>query len=275
MRFPLLLSLVSGALGSLHHRDVCTTDNCARAVQGTKCRLEASSIPAIRSADCSSFMIETITPATPTVTSTVTTPNYSIIGSNAKRIAAAEVNNMGARNDLDFILLPPTPIHHHAVGVAPRHVTQLPSKVPAYARACAGSSSYSSACSCGGITMTTTFAPTPAAVTTTISTGGPVIPVCDASKNFGFQHLGGTIAPGIGLAVSTQAATSDAECCASCFAPGSKCFVYEHFNGNCITVTETSGSNTPTDACPFGVFEISSPGNGSFYGNGPCAIFVD
>lgn len=48
-----------------------------------------------------------------------------------------------------------------------RQVTIVPSNVPSYARACSGTSRYSSACSCGGITARTTTVPTP---TTTFST---------------------------------------------------------------------------------------------------------
>ena len=42
-----------------------------------------------------------------------------------------------------------------------RQVTVVPSSVPSYASACSGTSRYSSACSCWGITATTSTAPAP------------------------------------------------------------------------------------------------------------------
>jgi len=47
-----------------------------------------------------------------------------------------------------------------------RQVTVVASSTPGYASACSTPGAYSSACSCWGITATTTFAPTP--ITTTV-----------------------------------------------------------------------------------------------------------
>jgi hypothetical protein len=104
-------------------------------------------------------------------------------------------------------------------------------------------------------------------------------PVCDPAQNNGFQYLAGTVSHDILIGVSNQGQMSDHDCCALCYAPRSKCFVYEHNEGNCIIVTETSGNNTvkgtgtATDWCPLGIYNITSPGNGTFYGPGPCAVF--
>lgn len=58
------LSLASGSLAGVFERAACNADNCARAVTGTR---YTASIQALHTADCSSFMIQTITPATPYV----------------------------------------------------------------------------------------------------------------------------------------------------------------------------------------------------------------
>ena len=73
MKFQLLqLSLASGALGGLLSgflgksgvldKRACNPNNCARAVTGTR---YAAAVQAQHTADCSSFMSQTITPATP------------------------------------------------------------------------------------------------------------------------------------------------------------------------------------------------------------------
>jgi hypothetical protein len=51
-----------------------------------------------------------------------------------------------------------------------RQVTVVPSSIPAYASPCSGSVRYSSACSCIGVTHTTTTAPTPTTVVTADAT---------------------------------------------------------------------------------------------------------
>ena len=60
-----------------------------------------------------------------------------------------------------------------------RQVTVIPSLVPAYATYCTGTSAYSSACSCLGITAMTTFAPTPTATSTVTATAT----VCPAGQS--------------------------------------------------------------------------------------------
>jgi len=57
-----ILFLTPTVLGGLLDRRACNADNCARAVTGTRF---AASIQAQHTADCSSFMLATITPATP------------------------------------------------------------------------------------------------------------------------------------------------------------------------------------------------------------------
>ncbi|MCJ1297681.1 hypothetical protein MMC08_000469 [Hypocenomyce scalaris] len=56
------------------------------------------------------------------------------------------------------------------VTIAPRQMTQVPSSIPSYASACSGSVRYSSACSCIGVTKSTTTAPTPSTTVTVTAT---------------------------------------------------------------------------------------------------------
>ncbi|MCJ1401562.1 hypothetical protein MMC11_004778 [Xylographa trunciseda] len=58
----------------------------------------------------------------------------------------------------------------HSVTIAPRQMTVTPSSIPSYASACSGSVRYSSACSCIGVTKSTTTAPTPITTKTVTAT---------------------------------------------------------------------------------------------------------
>jgi hypothetical protein len=98
--------------------------------------------------------------------------------------------------------------------------------------------------------------------------------VCDPNANYGFNKLGGSIQDGVGLALQARGQMSEQACCVACFPEGSLCFVYEYFNNVCYIAIETSGSHTPTDYCPYGVYEISSPDGGSFYEIGSCTVFA-
>ncbi|MCJ1408961.1 hypothetical protein MMC19_003038 [Ptychographa xylographoides] len=111
----------------------CAADNCARAVTGTRL---GSSAQQSHFADCSSFMEVVVTPATSTATVTATITGAA---TNLKR--GFEV-------------------------VERRQVTVTPSSVPTYASACSGTARYSSACSCAGITKSTSTAPTPVTTVT-------------------------------------------------------------------------------------------------------------
>ncbi|KAH8756864.1 hypothetical protein BGZ57DRAFT_909083 [Hyaloscypha finlandica] len=273
MRFSFyFLSLATCSSASIFQKRGCNADNCARAVTGTRYALD---VQASHMADCTSFFIKTITPATPKSTVYITPTSYSVVGSNAKRTAGAfaKKEDVQARDvALDNLLLPAAPATTTAAGVKARQVTQLPNQVPIYASACSGTARYSSACSCAGVTMSTTYAPTPASTTTTLYAPPSIIPVCDPADNYGYRYLGGNIEAGVGL-IQTAASLSEQSCCAACFVEGSSCFVYEFFSNVCYFVTETSGSHTPTDYCPYGQYQITSPGSGSFYGLGPCAVF--
>ncbi|OAA56414.1 Phospholipase A2 [Cordyceps fumosorosea ARSEF 2679] len=111
----------------------CNSDNCARAVTGTR---RGDAFETTAKADCSRFMTKTVTGSVVTVTNTVTIT--------------------GAPKASD-------------VTVMNRDMT-----VPSYASACSGTSRYSSACSCWGITAgTTTVHPTSVVTTTVTQVPGP------------------------------------------------------------------------------------------------------
>ncbi|KAL7943737.1 hypothetical protein V8C42DRAFT_100295 [Trichoderma barbatum] len=128
MKAAIVLSFVAAAMASAIKRtDGCNADNCARAVTGTRDGL----LPiTVRQSSCSSFMLATVTPQPTTTTLTITVDPE--VTPKAKR----DAGNTAA-------------------------VTVYPTDVPAYAEFCDTGAQYSSACSCWGITATTTTAATP------------------------------------------------------------------------------------------------------------------
>ena len=134
MKVAVVLSLISLAVAGVVEKRECAGNNCNRAITGTRDGLPPVSL---RSADCSSFLRTTVTPAPTTVTITVEAEGTMA----AKRDAVLEI----------------------------RQGTFVPSALPAYATHCSGAPAYASACSCFGITGTVTTAPTPTVtVTSTI-----------------------------------------------------------------------------------------------------------
>ncbi|MCJ1402848.1 hypothetical protein MMC11_006069 [Xylographa trunciseda] len=177
-------------------------DNCARAVTGTVNGLAAQSS---HRQDCSSFFDVTVTPGTSTFTYTATvTPTtviQTVIGSTVTQTVVAgtvvatttdaTVTLTAATiTDIDIITVS-TEVLTTTVStvvvlatappklklrdgfeqrIAPRAVTVSPSSVPAYASSCSGTARYSSACSCFGVTHSTSTAPTPSTTITVTAT---------------------------------------------------------------------------------------------------------
>jgi len=138
MKFAVVLSLVSVALANVAvEKRACAGNNCNRAITGTRDGLSPASV---RSADCASFLLTTVTPDAVTVTVTVDD----------------ETSTAAAKRDLVY-----------------RAVTVSPSALPTYATAACDAVSYASACSCFGVTGSVTTAPVP---TTTVTT---TIDYCD------------------------------------------------------------------------------------------------
>jgi len=138
MKFAAVLSLVSVALANVAvEKRACAGNNCNRAITGTRDGLSPASV---RSADCASFLLTTVTPDAVTVTITVDD----------------EATTTPAKRDLVY-----------------RAATVSPSVLPTYATAACDAGSYASACSCFGVTGSVTTAPVP---TTTVTT---TIDFCD------------------------------------------------------------------------------------------------
>ncbi|MCJ1396542.1 hypothetical protein MMC18_009433 [Xylographa bjoerkii] len=183
----------------------CNEDNCLRAIQG-------SAFPTRHgSADCASYFLTTVTPATSTKTVTVTTSPTTTVTATITNTGTvtdvatitdiatvtdiATITNIATAVDtiIDIITVPvtetvtvgvaPPPtlapknkralngdLRGHSVTLAPRQMTVAPSSIPSYASACSGSARYSSACSCIGVTKSTTTAPTPVTTKTVTAT---------------------------------------------------------------------------------------------------------
>ncbi|KAK6846337.1 hypothetical protein PG987_001525 [Apiospora arundinis] len=121
----------------------CNSDNCARAVTGT--RLGSASVSAYKQ-DCTSFLLGTVTPPTSTKTVTVT-PDMCDDDEQAPLTLLKKMKRTEAPA-----------------------VTVFPTAVPTYAAApCSGAVRYSSACSCWGVTAAFTTAPTPVVTVTVTS----------------------------------------------------------------------------------------------------------
>ncbi|RDW74839.1 hypothetical protein BP6252_05981 [Coleophoma cylindrospora] len=129
-------------------RAACNADNCLRAVTGTA---GVNNKPALtaRQADCSAFLVATVTPDTSTITVTAT----------------ATVTSSPQRRAVDS--------HGNEVGEMEKRIVTAAAAaaaVPTYASACSGGVRYSSACSCFGITASTVTAAPPSTTTTVTAT---------------------------------------------------------------------------------------------------------
>ncbi|MCJ1381279.1 hypothetical protein MMC17_004388 [Xylographa soralifera] len=216
------ISLVATALGLLVGHGlttstmmVCNENNCLRAVQGSAYTTRHGT------ADCSSYLLATVTPATITVTDTVTvyTPStvvQDVTATSILDVETVETIDVTATSTLDVTLVQTVDVtttstvdvtvvetdsitvldtattaistatltstiitvtvaarsnnDRRNVDLQPRQVTVTPSSTPSYASACSGSAGYSSACSCIGVTKSTTTVATPTTTTTTTVT---------------------------------------------------------------------------------------------------------
>ncbi|MCJ1287361.1 hypothetical protein MMC26_006710 [Xylographa opegraphella] len=180
----------------------CNADNCARAVTGTTNGLAVQSS---HKQDCSSFFAVTVTPATSTITQTATvtpaTVTQTVIGSTVTQTVVATLSETTTAATVEVTAATVTDILTVTVStalvtatvstvvvtagapvvtlkvrdgseqrIAPRAVTVSPSSVPTYASACSGTVRYSSACSCFGVTHSTSTAPTPSTTVTVTAT---------------------------------------------------------------------------------------------------------
>ncbi|KAF4628372.1 hypothetical protein G7Y89_g9779 [Cudoniella acicularis] len=278
----IVLSLLSGSFASLLQARGCDADNCARAITGTRF---APSIQASHTADCSSFMIESIISANaPTITTTITITDFVMAHDRrAKRTAAAAAPRADTPSGVPVSAIfasavaavkAATPVKARVAEVAAREVlvvTSIPTLVPTYASACSGTSRYSSACSCAGITRTTTSLATVTStvITTTTATA------CDPNNNYGLIYINGYTDPNLQSNIGFVQNSSPAACCALCFSADSPypgCWGYEMIDNFCLIGYELGGPNAPTQTCPYGIYDFTdwTLSTGANFGQGPC-----
>ncbi|RDW58439.1 hypothetical protein BP5796_12369 [Coleophoma crateriformis] len=130
------LAVLATANPLLQDRDTCNADNCARAITRTTKPALAS-----RMADCTSFLLATVTPAVVTLTTIVTPDPSSVTTTVVEVTTTTTTTTAGAVKKR---------INTNGA------ITNSPSAVPTYASACSGTTRYSSACSCAGVTKSTT-----------------------------------------------------------------------------------------------------------------------
>ncbi|MCJ1400083.1 hypothetical protein MMC11_003286 [Xylographa trunciseda] len=170
----------------------CNANNCLRAI-------EASAFPTRHgTADCSSYFLTAVTPATSTVTATATAfttttipiPNTTTVEVVVPLSPTAPAASLQKRYD------PAALVRHPTVSLAPRQVTVKPSAIPTYASACSGAVGYSSACSCIGVTAAQTTVPAPTTTltvtrTSTVTVSSPIATATAFCTTFLLQAVGG------------------------------------------------------------------------------------
>ncbi|KAL2062320.1 hypothetical protein VTL71DRAFT_6586 [Oculimacula yallundae] len=153
---------------------ICGADNCLRAVRNTQPAFSGRG-----TADCSSYFRATVTPRTVTFTATsyiTSTPSaVTLTQSNTLTITPPTITSVTS------VVQTSTPDPRTTVvtdtssittsttvtrAAIKRQVTASPSNIPSYASVCSGAVRYSSACSCIGVTRTTTIVAAPSTTTT-------------------------------------------------------------------------------------------------------------
>lgn len=240
--------------------DTSTQDNCARAVSGTAM---GSATKSTHLADCSSFFAYTITPAT--VTSTVTVTPAPVTETDTTTVTVATTTTYTGTLDVEVN-------NANKKRATTGAVTVSPSAVPAYASACSGTSRYSSACSCAGVTPSYITAPAPTTTVTvtanTITTTTVTTAIATATQSATYtdkipcgQNING---PGDGYVItviceakpSPQGTTlstrtvGDWDQCVKIADDNSLCtsFTYELDNKQCVLYRDPTPAYTYTSA---------------------------
>ncbi|MCJ1294552.1 hypothetical protein MMC34_006110 [Xylographa carneopallida] len=186
-----LISLATVAVGAIAAptSTACHENNCLRAIQ-------ASAFPTRHgTADCSSYFLTTVTPATTTVTATATafvTITVPITTTTTSAIPPPPSPTAPLKKRYD----PAALVRHPDLSIIRRQMTVAPSSIPTYASACSGAAGYLSACSCIGVTAAQTTAPTPSTTVTvtltsvvSVSSSTPTAPA--QCSSFTLQAVGG------------------------------------------------------------------------------------
>ncbi|EPS41752.1 hypothetical protein H072_4351 [Dactylellina haptotyla CBS 200.50] len=154
-------------------------NNCQRAIIASGYGPMTQSI---RRADCSSFFSYTVFPTTVTQYTTVTTSPVTDTVTNTETDVLTSTLVVTLTQTSTTYTIPAAPTankraRRQAVKRAATPITQIPSIVPAYASACSGTSKYSSACSCLGVTTAVITQETPTQVITVTSTVTPTVTI--------------------------------------------------------------------------------------------------
>ena len=158
----------------------CTLDQCYREVDDYD-----STARHRHRADCSSFLITTVTPSTVTVTAT-STPTVAVTDTDTVGFTVLTTETESLLVTLTSTDIIPTTVDVYqtttvsppAAGVTPRSegeellVVPPHAIIPSYASACTAEGQYASACSCLGVEPFTVFAPTPSTTVTVAATPG-------------------------------------------------------------------------------------------------------
>ncbi|KAK6519320.1 hypothetical protein TWF281_003155 [Arthrobotrys megalospora] len=243
----------------------CNANNCLRAVRGR----------AVGAADCHSFLVATVTPATSTVTIPSTTSVVAVAATVTSYQTSHTVYSIFGQDSVIF---------------EKRQQTVTASALPPYASHCKGVAAYISACSCIGVFPTTTTAPQPvttvtsittvaSSVTTTVTSVVPYMETaCDPGNDYGYFFDSSTSAIGSNQGYNTLFLDlGPADCCNKCFStPG--CFTYRIQSSQCVIGYFTNnGNGGPSNAfCPglgSGIVFINTRSPDiKTAGPGPCVI---
>ncbi|PMD43188.1 hypothetical protein L207DRAFT_631331 [Hyaloscypha variabilis F] len=150
---------------------------------------------AVRATDCSSYLAVTITPSTTTKTITQT---VSVIPSSTETLSLTATLTSGTSITTVYDTATVTPVVTESAAITvftstqtlyARHIAATSALIPSYASACSGYASYSSACSCIGVTQSnrTITASIPTAYTTTY-VSVTLLPVTTTSTVYPFTQ---------------------------------------------------------------------------------------
>ncbi|KAK6543853.1 hypothetical protein TWF694_000580 [Orbilia ellipsospora] len=191
MRWSILQSLLYLAAGAAV-AEACAADNCARRITGVQLNPPMTQ----RRADCSSFMAVTVNGAAAASTTTVWAATVTVTRGADTKDTPANAYYKVKRSD----------------AVTTEYIT--PTAVPAYATPCSGTSRYSSACSCWGITRVT-IAGANSMVTVT-STSTITVNSQPTSAPGGTEVYPGCSKPSIQCSGSCKNVMTDTKNCGTC-----------------------------------------------------------
>ncbi|KAK6541459.1 hypothetical protein TWF694_007269 [Orbilia ellipsospora] len=181
LKFLSIFTLVSLAVGAKLEQRGCAADNCLRAVRATAFPTRQGT------ADCSSYLRATVTPATSTFYNTITS-TYTTTETDAQTLTNTvhkTFTSIVQTTHTVSVTVTSTYIRNFgAATIKKRQQTVQPSAIPAYASACSGVARYTSACNCIGVSATTITVAAPSTtitLSTTVTEFSTVSPTLDTT----------------------------------------------------------------------------------------------